>query len=142
MMSNMFGREKNCRLPGAVAACLLTIALVVGPLCTGLCAGSSCVAPAARSHEGASCHGMSGDSGVRYVANGSACGLADANFAVATRPVFSVKSGPAASAEDTPAVINPSVTNILAIDARAFPASAGPPQEIRTENSRAVVLRI
>jgi len=47
MILDMIGARRNARCVGAATACLVALALFVGPLCAGMCAGSICVARAA-----------------------------------------------------------------------------------------------
>lgn len=140
MMLKMSGPGKNFRFADAAAACLLILAVVAGPMCLGLCTGSSCVGPAKIAHNEAACHGMSGKSAAHFTAKG-ASGCGEANIVVSSKPNFSVKSGPAASDEDIPAAVAANLANVFGDDANGF-SSGGPPHRIQVTNSKTLVLRI
>ena len=137
----MFGPEKNFRFVDAAAASLLMLTLVVGPVCMGLCAGSSCVAPAKSPHTEATCHEISSNSAAHFTAKGNASGCGEANTVVSNKPNFAVKSGPAASKENIPAAVAANIAGVSSKQANAF-SSGGPPCGIQATNSKALALRI
>jgi len=140
----MLGPEKKFYLGSATIACLLMLALAAGPLCMGLCPGSSCAERSGSPQKEATCHGMSNGNGIYFAteANGRACGTAEPGIAISVKPDFSVKSGSIFSGENLPAAMDSGVVKPFTIDGGKFLASAGPPSRIHSETSNTTVLRI
>jgi len=142
-MVSMFGLKASYGRGAAATACLLMLALLVGPLCTPLCAGSSCLAQTTRSNVEASCHGMSSQGGGHFAAspNGGRCGAAEASLAVLSKLSLSVKSGVANNQELVLAAPPLSAKDIFAARLR-LNFSSGPPLEIQSPSLSNLVLRI
>src|SRR5215470_12069820 len=110
-MLEMHRCEKILRGANASAACLLMLALAAGPLCMGLCPGSSCAEQSGSQQREATCHGMSNGNGMHFAtkANGRACGTAEPCIAISVKPGFSLKSGSTFPSESLPAVMDAGV---------------------------------
>jgi len=145
MILDMIGAKLNARCVGAATACLVALALFVGPLCAGMCAGSICAARAANSNnEGARCHGMAHGKGAQVSVRdlNGACRGAEANLAVAGKPDFSVKRETVSSERKVFAVTIPNVASVFAADSRLFLSSDGPPPGQPGPALTGLVLRI
>jgi len=142
MMVTMLGSKVNYTRAGAGTTCLLILALIVGPLCTPLCAGSSCLTQTASSDEKASCHGVSSSYGRNHFSaspKSSAC--QETGLAVLSKPILSVES---ASFEDAGSIVATGHSNaqdIFAVSPHLIFSWDGPPPEIR-EGRSVPILRI
>lgn len=144
MMLSMIGAKLNSRYASAATACLVALALFVGPLCAGMCAGSTCVVRAANLNEETGCHRMAHGKVAQLSAqnlNGT-CRAADASFAVAGKPDFSVKCGAVSCERKAFAEAIPNIGTGFSADSNLFLSSDGPPLRNSSSNVNGVVLRI
>jgi hypothetical protein len=140
----MIGAKLNSRYVGAATACLVALALFIGPLCTGMCAGSKCVVQAANSNEETGCHRMAHGKVAQLSAqnlNGT-CRAADASFAVAGKPDFSVKCGAGSCERKALAEAIPNIASGFAADSNLYLPSDDPPLRNSSSNVNGAVLRI
>jgi len=89
-MMLVMGQAKRLSVTGsALVACLVAVALLVGPLCASACPGAGCFAQSAASSKSTNCHGMTGHAGLHFSVRSAAkpCSLADGSLAVLSRPV-------------------------------------------------------
>jgi hypothetical protein len=139
----MLGLKLNQDKAGAAIACLLALAMVVGPLCMPMCASTECLQRGASSSEEASCHGMSehGVSQMALAPSDRPCQLAETGIAVlskltlATKTAFDKSASPIFTANST--IANPSAASTHAIF-----SSTGPPQGVPSPSSTNPVLRV
>jgi hypothetical protein len=144
MMLDMIGAKLNSRYVGAATACLVALALFVGPLCRGMCAGSTCLAQAANSNDGTGCHGMAHGRGSQFSARdlGGTCRATVASLAVAGKPDFSVKCVTGSCEQKVfPAEVS-NVGSGFDADSKLFLSSDGPPLRNPSSNVNGVELRI
>jgi hypothetical protein len=140
----MIGAKLNSRYVGAATACVVALALFVAPLCAGMCAGSTCLALAANSNKGTSCHGMAHGRGSQFSAPhlGGTCRAAVASLAVAGKPDFSVKCVTGSREQKVfPAEVS-NVGSVFDADSKLFLSSGGPPLRNPNSNVNGVELRI
>ncbi len=144
MILDMIGARRNARCVGAATACLVALALFVGPLCAGMCAGSICVARAANSNERTGCHGMAHGKGAQVSVRdfGGPCRAAEASLALAGKPDFSVKCETASCERKVFAVAIPNVASAFAANSKLFLTSDGPPLGQPGPELTGLVLRI
>ena len=139
----MVGAKLNSRCVGAATACLVALALFVGPLCAGVCAGSTCVPQTANSNEGTGCHGMPHGKVAQFSAwdlNGT-CPATQASLAVAGKPDFSVKCGTGSCEQKVFPVAGSNVGSGFSADSKLFLTSDGPPLRNSSSIANGVVLR-
>jgi len=144
MMLNMIGAKLNSRYVGAATACLVTLALFAGPLCAGICAGSTCAVQAANSNEETGCHRMAHGKVAELSAQNlkRTCRAADVSFAVAGKPDFSVKCGAGSCERKAFAEATPNIATGIGADSNLYLPSDGPPLKNSRSNANGAVLRI
>ena len=97
----MFAMNAITKRGSAVAACLVILALIVGPACAGLCAGSDCSASVASSGKESVCHHAGHEHSVQFsrAANAGACRAADASLTMTSKPNIAAQGGATSSKE-------------------------------------------
>jgi hypothetical protein len=140
----MEGMVLNYSRIAAATACLLMLALIVGPACAPLCAGSSCPSQTAASSEKVSCHGMTSEGGDCFAAspNAGRCGVAEASLAILSKPALSINSTRAAEGATVSAAAALHSQDLFARGLRFNFFSDGPPPGIHTLTLSNLVLRI
>jgi len=101
----MVAMKKNSRKGFAATACVIVLALIVGPTCAGLCAGANCTSGATTTHKESGCHPVEPGQGEQFsrAANVGACGAQDASVAVTSKPNAMALAGSATSQESVAA---------------------------------------
>jgi len=125
----MSGSKVSYTRADAATACLLMLALIVGPLCTPLCAGSSCLTQSTSSAVKASCHGMSsshGDNHFAASARGGPCRLAEARLAILIKSTLSVKTTSFEDGESIVAAAHSDAQDVFAVSSHFIFSSGGP----------------
>lgn len=136
--------KRLSEMVSAMVACLVTLALLAGPICATTCSGTECPGRSAASNSSPNCHGVTSHEeshfSVRSVAK--PCNLANGTLAVLSRPLEdefaraanSGKFGPTAPSASTPE------------NGNAFPVFrdlwAGPPLTFPSISMSALILRI
>jgi hypothetical protein len=131
---------------GAVVACLITVALLAGPLCTPACSGMPCFARSAPAAESGNCHRMAGNARTHFNLGpvARACGLRDAAPAVLSRPVADEFTGATDGGECGLASTNINVYAPQVADASALlsNSSSSPPPDWQPFFASTLILRI
>ena len=130
--------------PDVALACLVMLALLVGPVCAPMCAGQACLPSAANASKDVQCHGMASQGGdlLLGAAGGHKCGLGDASFAVLSKPSFSVAAlSDRVDGTHTPGAIS-ALANVLAKEPHHIFSADGPPLRSRSEILTIAVLRV
>jgi len=135
--------KKNSHRCLAASACVIVLALIVGPACAGLCAGANCIAGAAKSSEASGCHHEGHERGGQFshTANMRECS-ADASFAIASKPTAGFRAGNSHSQERVPAVVYSafSRTNLADSSFVLYPEGCSP--GILTAKPASSILRV
>ena len=95
----MVAMKKISRKGLVATACVIVLALIVGPACAGLCAGANCTLGATTRDKDASCHHVEREHGAQFsgAANVRGCGAQDASVAVTSKPNAMAQTGSATS---------------------------------------------
>lgn len=127
-----------------MVACLITLALLAGPVCASACSGTACLAESGASHASASCHGMTGhgESHFNFRSATKPCSLANGSFAVLGRPV--VDESARATHIGKFDLVAPSVdaTESANVCSVFHDSSVGPPLTFPSVSTSALILRI
>jgi len=139
----MFSMRKNSRQGFAATACVIVLALIVGPGCGGLCALANCVSGAASTGKDDGCHHVEHEHGAKFsrAANVGVCGAQDTSVAVTNKPNATARAG-----SETPQK-SAAATGSMLLDADAagstnFHLSDGYSRGIPTTKPASQILRL
>ncbi|HJZ63487.1 MAG TPA: hypothetical protein VKD70_04155 [Candidatus Acidoferrum sp.] len=91
----MFAIRKNSRKGFAATACVIVLALMVGPGCAGLCAVANCTSGATSTGKDGGCHHVEHEHGAQFsrAVNVGVCGAQDMSVAVTSKPRATARAG-------------------------------------------------
>jgi hypothetical protein len=128
----------------ASMACMLILALILGPSCAGLCAASNCAGSNANPDQEASCHRMARSHNAQFTGaiGKGACGAADASLAIASKPSLAVEPGSAALDGKTFAAIDSFFFVPVSVNSSAFLFSSGHSPGVLAASRTLQILRL